>query len=82
MGSYSRLILQFAAASGIAGMLAAEAPAMAADMLAKPGEPAPKAATSIVKRHACRPDASRVHRLDCSGAWCGRQFVLILGIAY
>jgi hypothetical protein len=77
MASYPRLILQFAAASGIAGMLAAAAPAMAADMLAKPG----KAATSTIKRHAWR-GASPVHRLDCSGAWCGRQFVLIVGIAY
>jgi hypothetical protein len=81
MASYPRLILQFAAASAIAGMLAAAAPAMAADMPAKPGEPARKVATSTIKRHDWRC-VSPGHRLDCSGPWCGRQFVLMVGIAY
>jgi hypothetical protein len=36
------------------------------------------APTPRVIRHATPQHA----RLGCSGAWCGRQFVLMLGVAY
>ncbi len=89
MASYPRYVSQFAAATGIAAILATGVPAVAADISAKPGEGVRKAAVCRVKRHAGHAtrtastyDAGRAQRLDCSGAWCGRQFVLIVGIAY
>lgn len=92
MARYPRLILRFAAATGITAVLATGAPAMAADMSANPGEPARKAASSTIKRHVWRATrtasfhdtdrADAVHGLGCSGVWCGRQFVLIVGVAY
>ena len=104
MASYPRLILQFAAASGIAAMLWIAAPAMAADSAANSNAPgvSTKTAPSVtkrdasLKRHASRRTrlaASRYHRgyervspirsnLECSGVWCGRQFVLMIGIGY
>ena len=104
MASYPRLILQFAAASGIAAMLWIAAPAMAADSAANSNAPgvSTKTAPSVtrrdasLKRHASRRTrlaASRYHRgyervssirsnMECSGVWCGRQFVLMIGIGY
>jgi hypothetical protein len=104
MASYPRLILQFAAASGIAAMLWIAAPAMAAESAANSNAPgvSTKTAPSVtnrdasLKRHASRRTrlaASRYHRgyermppirsnLECSGVWCGRQFVLMIGIGY
>ena len=104
MTSNSRLMLQFAAATGIAAMLWVAAPAMAAESPANSNAPgvSTKAAPSVIRRHAslnryaprrARLAASHYRRgyertgpirsnLECSGAWCGRQFVLMIGIGY
>jgi hypothetical protein len=77
-----RLVLQFAAATGIAAMLWVAAPALAAENAVTAS--GPKTAPSIIKRHAPRRAASYpIHsNLDCSGASCGQQFVLMVGIGY
>jgi len=104
MVGYPRLMLQFAAASGIVAMLWTAAPAMAAESAANSNAPAvsTKNAPSVtkrdasLKRHASRRTrlvASHYRRgyerispirsnLECSGVWCGRQFVLMIGIGY
>jgi hypothetical protein len=101
MASYPRLMLQFAAATGIAAMLWVAAPAMAAESAANSNAPAVSTKTAperdaSLKRHASRRTrlaASHYHRgyerispirsnLECSGVWCGRQFVLMIGIGY
>jgi hypothetical protein len=88
MTSYPRLILPLAATIGFVAMLSASAPAIAAESVI----PAASGTSSIVKHHAPRSRlaASSYHRrfgsirsdLGCSGVWCGRQFVLMVGIAY
>jgi len=91
MASFPRLILQFAAAAGIAAMLLTAAPAVAEESVLTVREPAAKTAPSMVKRHASRVlTAARRDRrvsamrsdLGCAGIWCGRQFVLMIGVAY
>jgi hypothetical protein len=104
MSSYSRLMLQFAAATGIAAMLSVAAPAMAAESAANSNVPAvtTKTAPSVTERHAslkrhaprrARFAASHYRRgyerisptrgnLECYSVWCGRQFVLMIGIGY
>jgi hypothetical protein len=90
MASFPRLILQFAAAAGIAAMLSTAAPAVAAESVLTV-EPAAKTAPSMIKRHASRVlTAARRDRrvsgirsdLGCLGIWCGREFVLMIGVAY
>jgi 3-dehydroquinate dehydratase len=95
MTSYPRLILQFAAATAITGLLSITAPAVAAENTAVSAAIA-KSTTPVVKRHASRwirtawyrhhHYASRVNpiapHLGCSGEWCGRQFVLMVGIGF
>jgi hypothetical protein len=81
-------MLPFAAPMGIAMALTAM-PAAAADI----GVPGKSAA--VVEQHAPRATRHATSRdgdrrlssivgsnLQCSGVWCGRQFVLIVGIAY
>jgi hypothetical protein len=92
MARFPRLILQFAAATGIAAMLSTTAPVMAADQAVTSRETAAKIMPSTIKRHALRARlaASDYHRhvnpiasdLGCSGIWCGRQFVLMIGVGY
>ena len=99
MTSNSRLMLQFAAATGIAAMLWIAAPAMAAESPADSNAPAVSTKTvrhASLNRHAprrARLAASHYRRgyerisavrsnLECSGVWCGRQFVLMIGIGY
>jgi hypothetical protein len=104
MANKPRLMLQFAAATGIAAMLWVAAPAMAAESAANSNPPAvsTNSAPSVTKRDAslkrhaprrARLAASHYRRgyerispvrgnLECSGAWCGRQFVLMIGIGY
>ena len=98
MSSYPRLMLQFAAATGIAAMLWVATPAMAAESAANSNAPAvsTKTTPSVIKRHAprrARLAASHYRRgyertgpirsnLECSGVWCGRQFVLMIGIGF
>ena len=90
MASFPRLILQFAAAAGIAAMLSTAATAVAAESVLTV-EPAAKTAPSMIKRNASRVlTAARRDRrvsamrsdLGCAGIWCGRQFVLMIGVAY
>ena len=99
MTSNSRLMLQFAAATGIAAMLWVAAPAMAAESPADSTTPAVSTKTvrhASLNRHAprrARLAASHYRRgyerispvrsnVECSGIWCGRQFVLMIGIGY
>ena len=84
-----RLMLQFAVATGIAALLWVAAPALAAENAVIASGPAATAQTalSVIKRHAPRrarlAASCPIHsNLDCSGVWCGRQFVLMIGIGY
>jgi hypothetical protein len=86
MASRPDLVLRFAAMAGLAILLSAATPAMAAKSAAGAGEAtAAKTVSSINKRHAVRRDYRRVSFMrgnrDCSH-WCGRQFVLMVGVAY
>jgi hypothetical protein len=93
MASFPQLMVRFAATTGIAAMLSTVAPVLVAESAAIA---AAKTAPSVTKRHAWRETriaASGFDRqdrraapirgnLDCSGAWCGRQFVLMIGVGY
>jgi hypothetical protein len=90
------LMVRFAATTGIAAVLSTVGPAVVAESAAIASEAAAKTAPSVIKRHAWRETriaASRFDRqdrrvgpirsnLDCSGTWCGRQFVLMIGVGY
>ena len=88
MDSLPRSLCSLAATAMIAAMLSGPVPAFAAEQT--PAATAPnKASASPIKHHApgrishhvapVRPVASD---FGCSGLWCGRQFVLIVGIGY
>ena len=88
MDSFSRSLCLLAATAMVAVMLSGPVPAFAAEQT--PAATAPnKASATPIKHHApgrishhvapVRPVASD---LECSGLWCGRQFVLIVGIGY
>jgi hypothetical protein len=95
MASCTRLMIKLAAI-GIATMLSTAAPAQAAEGAATAREPAAaitNATAAVIKRDASRGTrisasqntrrASPIRsKLDCSGAWCGRQFVLMIGVGY
>jgi hypothetical protein len=91
MARYPRLILQFVAATGFAVMLSAAAPVVAAESAVTINQASAKTAASTT-RHASRLRlaAWRYNRhvnlirsdLGCSGVWCGRQFVLMVGVGY
>ena len=96
MVNYPRLILHFTAVAGIAALLCTAAPAVAAESAVPASEAATanaKSAPALIKRHASRGTriAASSHErraspvrssLDCSGVWCGRQFVLMIGVGY
>jgi hypothetical protein len=93
MANCPALFFQLAAAAGVAAALSTAAPAMAADSVpAASAASSVKSAPAVMARHAARrmhgaaPDHCRIgfasRHLDCSGVWCGRQFVLMVGIAY
>jgi hypothetical protein len=92
MTSFPRLILQCGATTGIAAMLSIAAPVMAAEMAVRTAEPAARIAPLKIKHHASRVRLVAVHHhprvnpiqsnLGCSGAWCGRQFVLMIGVGF
>jgi hypothetical protein len=96
MASYSRSMLPLAAAVAAASMLSIASPASAAGPATGASEAmAANAAstTSDTRNRASqriRLAASRDQRrhryvrpnTDCSGAWCRRHFVLMIGIAY
>lgn len=88
MASFPRLILQCGATAGIAAALSIATPAMAAGI----AEPAARIAPLKVKHHAPRVRLAASHHyprvsaiqsgLGCSGIWCGRQFVLMVGVGF
>jgi hypothetical protein len=92
MTSFPRLILQFGATTGIAALLLIATPVLAAEMAVKTAEPAVRIAPLKVKHHAWRVRFATVRHypqihpipsnLGCSGAWCGRQFVLLIGVGF
>jgi hypothetical protein len=93
MARYPRLILQFVAATGFAVMLSAAAPVVAAESAVTISQASAKAKTAAsTTRHASRLRLAAWHYnrhvnlirsdLGCSGVWCGRQFVLMVGVGY
>ena len=96
MASYRRLMLPSAVAIAVAAALSIAPPAFAAGVIIGAGEAASATATSPDVRHrtsqrmrlAASHDQRRdgyvrpIRSLDRSGGWCGRQFVLMVGIAY
>jgi hypothetical protein len=91
MASVPRLILQFGATTGIAVMLSTAAPVLAADSAVPTAKTATKIEFLKIKHHASRvrlaaSDHYRVNQtrsdLGCSGIWCGRQFVLMVGVGF
>ena len=97
MASYLRLILPFAVAVAAVSVLPIAPPASAAGFTIGAGEAASATGARPDVRHRTsqriRLAAARDHRrdryvhpirnnMDCSGAWCRRQFVLMIGIAY
>lgn len=89
MAGYPSSILQLASAAAVAATLWTAPAAMAAETSATVGRAA-ALTTKMSSSRAARIAASYYGRhfrpirshLDCSGAWCGRQFVLMVGIAY
>jgi hypothetical protein len=86
MANYPRPV---AAALGIAAMLSIATPVVAAEVTVPSSEVAAKPATHAIKHPASHRarigtsyDDRRASHLGCSGAWCGRQFVLIVGVGY
>jgi hypothetical protein len=72
--------------SGPSPALAAEATPAATDISANGWH---KASTAHVRRHGpmrvshyVRPVRPAESNLGCAGVWCGRQFVLMVGIGY
>jgi hypothetical protein len=91
MGNFLRNARLFAAAAISAALVVATAPAVAADETAGSTGVSTRAPTSLSRHHGpTHVAASRSVRhirpvqsnLDCTGAWCGRQFVLIVGIGF
>ena len=95
MASYLRLILPFAVAVAAVSVLPIAPPASAAGFTIGAGEAASASATVArpevryrtsqrIRFAASRDRYVRPIRndMDCSGAWCRRQFVLMIGIAY
>ena len=93
MASYSRfmrLMSQSAAAAGLAAMLWIAAPALASESAVTGGAAAATRTTRSVTKYRARIAVSHFRRQltaisgdpGCSGVWCGRQFVLMLGIGY
>jgi hypothetical protein len=95
MTGFLRLMWPCAATIGIAAALSAISPAGAAENTVTVSEAVAvtaKTAPSAPKRHASpagRIAISHYYRvgpnrsnMDCSGEWCGRQFVLMIGVGY
>jgi hypothetical protein len=77
------LFLKFAAAGGIAVLLGLAAPASATEAVGGGEQRASR--TALPRSNGWRGvavQARRDYRPACAGAWCGRQFVLILGVSY
>ena len=91
MASYLRSMLPLAAAAAAVILLSIASPASAAGSGEAAGANAMGASSDV--RHRAPPrirvaaPRDRYVRpvrndMDCSGAWCGRHFVLMIGIAY
>jgi hypothetical protein len=88
MDSFPRSLCLLAATAMVAVMLSGPVPTFAAEQT--PAASAPnKASTTHIKRYApvrishhVSPVTPVASELGCSGVWCGRQFVLIVGIGY
>lgn len=91
MANSRGLVILFAATAGLASLLSAATPVMAAKSVTAAGEAPPaKTVSSMMKRRALRraPTADSDYRRvsfirgnrDCS--WCGRKFVLMIGVGY
>ena len=88
MASTPSVISQFAAATLLAAVLSMPIPVTAAEISTGPAASAP----ATIKHHASRhARIARLHHhyvgpvashLGCSGEWCGRQFVLMIGIGF
>ena len=96
MTGFLRSMLPCAATIGIAAALLVNLPAGATEntvtvgeavaVAAKAAPSAPKRRTSAASRipishNYCRVGPNR-SSMDYSGEWCGRQFVLMIGISY
>ena len=85
MAGFLRMMFCLAAMTGIAAMPLAEAPAMAAESTVTASEAASAVSAKTapaVRRVAPRRAGAIRGNLNCSGVWCGRQFVLMLGVGY
>jgi hypothetical protein len=86
-----RRMMSLLTAAVASAVLASALPASAAENATAVTDVSAKAASAIERRHGpSRVALSRYVRhvsavprnFDCAGAWCGRHFVLILGIGY
>lgn len=68
--------------SGLAPSFAAEGTAIATGMSAKTQAPHVKRHAPTHLSHHVRPVKPAESYLGCTGTWCGRQFVLMVGIGY
>jgi hypothetical protein len=86
MASYSRVIFLSAAAIGISAILSISAPAIASEggtsVTNNTSSSFHASRSRIAARNYRRHIAAIRSDLGCSGVWCGRQFVLMVGIAY
>lgn len=97
MDSFPRILSSLAASAIVAAMLSGSAPAFAADATAVATTATTAAATDVSakasskhgRRHGGMPVSHGGHLVrsaasnpGCFGVWCGRQFVLMVGIAY
>jgi anti-sigma factor RsiW len=88
MDSFPRNLSRLAATAVVLAGLSATASSFAADQAATVIVPN-KTSTAHVKHHVPTRMAYHAHPvrpvasdLGCSSAWCGRQFVLMVGIGY
>ena len=51
-------------------------------LVAPPATPARPRAVRAVRASPARPAVAPPQHWNCSGYWCGRQFVLMLGVGY
>jgi hypothetical protein len=93
MNSFPRNLSLLAATAMVAAVLSGQAPAFAAEGTAAvtdiSANGSHKSSTAHMRRHGptrvshyVRPIRPAESNLGCSGLWCGRQFVLIVGIGY
>ena len=74
---------QVVAANDASGPIAAPEAFMAGLIAPPPLAPArPKAVRAVQAPVVVRSSPPPQRHWDCSGSWCGRQFVLMLGVGY